>query len=174
MLYISIQFKGPCHKEVKSQRWLHFPKWENIRYYTMRWRERRRSKDTGLPWRARELSRVGVGGLAGGHEARHGGQCCRFPAAGKAFPERLEEKFGKQYVSLERKWERPGIKNDHFPEIKTETSPRFLLCTTGDMRIPVNINCRILPIHSPIHISSGFLSIYQKEKAEILFTEGYK
>lgn len=84
--------------------------------------------------------------------ARHGTArraALPIPGCREGVPRTSGSKTWQAVCELEGKWESPGIKNDHFPEIKTETSHQFLLCITEDMRIPVNMNCMMLPFTLP-------------------------
>lgn len=144
---------------------------------TKRCRERGRSKDTVLLCRAREHPAE----FSRGRRARSWAwgtarlaalqfSCCR-----KGVPGTSESKSWQAIWELDGKGERLGIKNDHFPEIKTKTSHQFLPRITEDMRIPVRISSAILPLAPPFMLAcTGVFIIYQKEKAAVLFTERYK
>lgn len=148
---------------------------------TKRCRERGRIKDTVLFFRAREHP----AGRDGGRRARSRAQgtarlaalqfslqfsCCR-----EGVPRTSEKQNLASSMWAGWKGRKTGIKNDHFPEIKTKTSHQFLPCTAEDMRIPVYINSMLLPLTPPFMLAcTAFFTIYQKEKAAVLFTERYK
>lgn len=58
-------------------------------------------------------------------------------------PRTSERKTWQVIWELDAKGERLGIKNDHFPEIKTKNSHQFLPCITEDVGIPIYINSMI-------------------------------
>lgn len=167
-----VLLKGPCHQEMKS--WcllLTFPKiskWEGCGEWGT-------SEDPVWLCRAREHP---------AEQDRWRGVCSRaeaqlaalpFPAAERAFPRGLKAKTWQAIWQLDGNGEVLGIKNDHFPEIKTKPSHQFFPCIAGYMRILVNIESVILPLTPTFMLArSRFLTIYQREKAEVLFTEWYK
>lgn len=144
---------------------------------TKRCRERGRTKDTVLLCRAREHPAEQDRGRRARSRARGTAwlaalqfSCCR-----EGVPRMSESKTWQAIWELDGKGERLGIKNDHFPEIKTKTSHQFLPCITEGMRIPVYINSTILPLTPSFMLAcTRFFTIYQKEKTAVLFIEWYK
>lgn len=106
---------------------------------TKRCRERGRSKDTVLLCRARERPAERDGRRRARSRARGKARLAALPSSccREGVPRTSESKTWQAIWELDGKGERPGIKNDHFPEIKTKTSHQFLPCITADMRIPV-------------------------------------
>lgn len=79
-------------------------------------------------------------------------------------PRTSERKTWQVIWELDAKGERLGIKNDHFPEIKTKTSHQFLPCTTEDVGLPICISIMINSlIHFPIQVSLHWLLRYLSE-----------
>lgn len=149
--------------------------WENMRYKEM---QRQEEQTTSLfcfaePGSA-QLSRVGE--MSSQLGTRH--SMVGSPAAScsqEGVPRTSERKTWQVTWELDAKGEGLGIKNDHFPEIKTKTRHQFLPCITEDVGIPTHISSMIQSLTSPFMLTcTGFFTIYQKEKAGVLFTEWYK
>lgn len=158
---------------------------------TKRCRKRGRIKDSVLLFGAREHPAERDGGRRARSRAPGTARlaalqfslqfsCCREGVPRTSEKQNLASSMGAGW-----KGRKTGIKNDHSPEIKTKTSHspeiktktshQFLPCTAEDTRIPVYINSVLLPLTPPFMLAcTPFFTIYQKEKAAVLFTERYK